>query len=69
VRHGKWKLLIELDGTRAELFDLEADPFERHNLAAAQPHLVAELAEELNRWRQTLPPDLLPPTNQKLTIQ
>lgn len=39
VRYGKWKLL------GAELFDLEADPQEKVNLAAKQPKVFAELQD------------------------
>jgi hypothetical protein len=33
-----------------ELFDLEADPGEDHNIAAEQPQLAAEMEKELEAW-------------------
>lgn len=61
VRRGKWKLIR--DGSNAVpprgatdlLFDLEADPQERHNLALRNPELVAELREVIRIWEQELP--------------
>lgn len=52
VREGRWKLHIQtnsqtgqdyFEGTLPLLFDLEADPEERYNLAADQPETVARL--------------------------
>jgi hypothetical protein len=43
VRDGKWKLMMELDGTETELFDLEAEPSERRNLADEHPDTVQKL--------------------------
>jgi hypothetical protein len=34
-----------------ELFDLAADPGERHDLAAARPERAAALAKRLAAWR------------------
>jgi len=42
LRHGDWKLIASRGAQR--LFDLAADPRERHNLAGAQPRKLAELA-------------------------
>ncbi len=39
VRHGRWKLHLR----RGELYDLQADVSERHNLAAAHPQVVEQL--------------------------
>jgi arylsulfatase A-like enzyme len=52
IRQGRWKY-IESDalGTR-ELFDLEEDPPERRNLAAANPDKLRELAARLRSWRE-----------------
>jgi hypothetical protein len=33
VRDGKWKLLVNADGTRVELYDLVADPKEAKSVA------------------------------------
>jgi arylsulfatase A-like enzyme len=33
-----------------ELYDLAKDPFERENLAASQPEVVAKLTKDLNAW-------------------
>jgi len=42
---GNLKLLKEL-GSDWELYDLAADPYERHNLADSQPELLQELLAE-----------------------
>lgn len=50
LRRGRWKL-IEYVGMRPQLFDLEQDPEELRDLAAAAGHetIVAELGRELRR--------------------
>lgn len=58
IREGKWKLLMEPDGTNAELFDLESDMAEQHNLAAADPELVKKLGNDLRTWFRSLPKPL-----------
>jgi arylsulfatase A-like enzyme len=55
VRDGKWKLLVNADGTRAELYDLSRDPKETIDLAAQQPEIAARLSREAIEWRQSLP--------------
>jgi arylsulfatase A-like enzyme len=63
VIEGQWKLLLTYDGQvgryarhhprsekRPQLFDLLADPHEQQNLAAANPELVARLADRLQAW-------------------
>lgn len=55
VRLGSWKLIAGATGTRAELYDLAADPGERRDLAGARPEVVARLRGELERWRAALP--------------
>ena len=51
VRRGKWKLLAR-NGEPTELFDIEADPFERKNLIEAEPELVGQLTQQLREWLQ-----------------
>lgn len=48
LRKGKWKY-IEYVGFESELFDLEANPEELTNLAAARPEVVQELAAILRQ--------------------
>ncbi|TNE52928.1 MAG: DUF4976 domain-containing protein [Bacteroidetes bacterium] len=46
VRMGKWKILwkeIKKGNTEIELYDLETDPAEQHNLAEAHPEMVEQL--------------------------
>lgn len=55
VRDGDWKLLINEDGTRPQLYDLANDIGEKNNLAADKPEIVARLKEMVMNWRATLP--------------
>ncbi|MDQ7744151.1 sulfatase-like hydrolase/transferase [Hydrogenophaga pseudoflava] len=56
VRVGKWKLYLEPRNGVARLFDLEADPAERHDLSAAEPQIFAELNARYTAWESSLPP-------------
>jgi arylsulfatase A-like enzyme len=47
VRRGPWKLLRSAPGAPFELYNLEQDPAERSDRAAAEPALVKELAAAL----------------------
>lgn len=55
VRDGNWKLLMEPDGTNAELFDLSSDPNEQRNLAAQEPVVLERLSAQTRQWLATLP--------------
>jgi arylsulfatase A-like enzyme len=55
VLDGNWKLLVNADGSRAELYDVAADPGERRNRAADQPELTARLRVSALTWRKSLP--------------
>jgi arylsulfatase A-like enzyme len=55
VRDGDWKLLVNADGTGAELYDLAADPKEAKNLAADKPEVAKRLTEAALAWRKSLP--------------
>ncbi|MCP5516126.1 MAG: sulfatase-like hydrolase/transferase [Verrucomicrobiales bacterium] len=57
VRQGRWKLLCEYDGANAELYDLEADPSETHNVSGENPDVVNRLQTRLIAWHRGLPPD------------
>jgi hypothetical protein len=50
LRDGRWKLIHELDSGRSQLFDLEADPGEREDLAEQYPERVEAYTEHLRRW-------------------
>jgi N-acetylgalactosamine-6-sulfatase len=55
IRQGKWKLLMNPDRSRIELYDIPADPSEVTNRAAAQPAIVRDLSERLLAWQAGLP--------------
>jgi arylsulfatase A-like enzyme len=52
VRAGKWKLLSRKGSL--ELYDLEADISEQHNLAAQRPGVVEELEGIYAQWRSQM---------------
>lgn len=60
IRVGRYKLIEWFDrsiggaqdGPAFELYDLESDPSEQHNLAAQEPARTSELAARLRNWRR-----------------
>jgi arylsulfatase A-like enzyme len=48
--HGRYKLVHDLSSARQELYDLEADPQEKTDLAAGQPLRAAVYRQALHRW-------------------
>ncbi len=55
VREGKWKLLVDDDGSRVELYDLERDQNETQNRAAKEPLVAKRLTKAALQWRKSLP--------------
>lgn len=56
VRTNDWKLVLEPRAKKIELFDLGADPGERHDLAASRPEQREAMQALLRRWRAGLKP-------------
>jgi len=56
MRDGEWKLLMNPDRSRVELYHLPSDPGEVDNRAAEEPERLEQMAAQLLRWQQTLPP-------------
>jgi arylsulfatase A-like enzyme len=64
VRSGNWKLFNE--GPNYYLFDVAADPGERHDLTALHPDLVHQLSARIDAWEKdvdarAVTPSPLPP--------
>lgn len=51
IRVGRHKLIEYFENGTTQLFDLVHDPGEQHDLAAAEPELVARLRANLESWR------------------
>lgn len=72
LRSGKWKLAAAFDANaepeRVELYDLAADPFERHNVGAAEPAVLRDLVGRLLVYRDAAVPALPPPRYPKREI-
>jgi arylsulfatase A-like enzyme len=55
IREGYWKLLVNADGTGAELYDLAADPNETRNRAGENALETDRLRAAVSKWRRTPP--------------
>ena len=55
MRDGRWKLLVNHDGTRPELYDLAADPHERQNRADEIPDRAKEMTARVLDWKKEWP--------------
>lgn len=54
VRRGRWKLHVDLETGKAQLFDLESDVGERIDVASQNPAVVQELTEGLIAWKRAV---------------
>lgn len=54
IRSGRYKLLDFYRQQRVELYDLQSDPGETHNLVSEKPELARQLMGKLNDWRQRM---------------
>ncbi len=57
VRDGKWKYLVNYDGSQPQLYDLVADPSESNDLAKDHPDVVRRLHQAITKWNEPLPRD------------
>lgn len=55
VREGKWKFLVNHDGSMKELYDVTSDPIELQNQVLQQPEVARELEKKLFDWQKTVP--------------
>jgi N-acetylgalactosamine-6-sulfatase len=56
IRDGDWKLLLNPDRSRLELYHMIHQPYELHSAAEKHPEIVEKLAGEVLQWQSTLPP-------------
>jgi N-acetylgalactosamine-6-sulfatase len=55
IREGDWKLLLNPDRSRVELYDIPRDPTQLNNVAEHHADVVERLAAQVLAWQQTLP--------------
>ncbi len=55
MRDGDWKLLVNADGSGAELYNLATDRNETRNRAAEQPEVLQRLIKAALKWRKSVP--------------
>ncbi|CAN5316606.1 sulfatase [soil metagenome] len=54
VRHGDWKLIETYENGRVELFNLQKDPTESHDVAATEIDRLAVMNQLLANWRTSV---------------
>lgn len=57
VRSGKWKFLINYDGSDPQLYNLDVDISESDNLVESHPDIAENLKREIWKWNATMPKD------------
>lgn len=55
VAHKQWKLLASEDFEQVELYDIVADPLEKHDVEEAHPEVVSKLMKHIAQWKKELP--------------
>jgi arylsulfatase A-like enzyme len=55
LREADWKILLNPDGTGAELYDIAKDRNETTNLAEKEPEITKRMSEAALKWRKSLP--------------
>ena len=54
IRDGKWKLLCDYDGSRAQLYRLDTDPGESQRLEKTEADVVEALVKKVVTWHQSM---------------
>jgi arylsulfatase A-like enzyme len=57
IRKGKYKLIHWFESNKIELYNMEKDPYERHDLANEKPKLRLALLSDLNDWKSEMGQD------------
>ena len=55
MRDGDWKLMMDPDGSRIELYNLKQNPCEVDNLASENKKIVKRMSKQLLEWHSSLP--------------
>jgi arylsulfatase A-like enzyme len=55
VREGKWKLLVNADGSSAALYDMTKDADETADLSSQEPEVAQRLKAAALAWKRSLP--------------
>lgn len=61
VREGNYKLLMNPDKSRVELYNIIEDPSEMQNLVESNPEITKQLVKKALAWYKTIPESPLPP--------
>ncbi|MFN7933355.1 MAG: sulfatase-like hydrolase/transferase [Bryobacteraceae bacterium] len=61
MRDGDWKLMMNPDRGRVELYNIPKDPMEVRNVAPENPQIVERMAAKLLAWQKELPAGPLDP--------
>ena len=57
VRDGRWKYLVNYDGSDPQLYDLDIDPSETRNLQVMHPKITERLQAAIDGWNSEMPAD------------
>jgi N-acetylgalactosamine-6-sulfatase len=55
IRSGKWKLMVNQELKRTELYDIETDWAETTNVSQVNSKVVKELTKKVLAWKMSLP--------------
>jgi N-acetylgalactosamine-6-sulfatase len=61
IRVDNWKLLMNPDRSRVELYDIPNDPGEMNNLVDRKPDIVRKLSAQVLEWQKKLPAGYIDP--------
>ena len=55
IRDGNWKMMVNEERDRVELYDVESDWAEKNNVAKDNPGAVKKLTKKVLAWKMSLP--------------
>lgn len=63
IREGKWKMLVNIDGSKPELYNLERNPGETINVSKENPQITSNLKKKVLNWFETTKGEISAATN------